>query len=320
MMSSAVMEVPTDKPFTEGRARFYFRDVLLGIEYCKSHPRLCICKNTFETLRMWGSFILNSLVHYHKIIHRDIKPSNLLLGDDGHVKIADFGVSKEFEGADALLSCTAGTPAFMAPEMINEEAQGFSGKVSRQVRAEKKQSEVWEMSSPCVFVGQALDVWAMGVTLYCFVFGRVSKKKKGTKCMFGKSPASFDSFFFVSLNSVPSTTNTSSLCTTRSRTKAWSFPRRKQTRRGHICWIHFQLTPDQQKWAMWRHVEQQKCNFPPRPVITKDLEELIERMLDKNPETRITVPEIKVASYTCVYVCIALLVYWCCLITIFLWV
>lgn len=72
-------------------------------------------------------------VHYHKIIHRDIKPSNLLLGDDGHVKIADFGVSKEFEGADALLSCTAGTPAFMAPEMINEEAQGFSGKVSPKV-------------------------------------------------------------------------------------------------------------------------------------------------------------------------------------------
>lgn len=84
-------------------------------------------------------------MHYHKIIHRDIKPSNLLLGDDGHVKIADFGVSKEFEGPDALLSCTAGTPAFMAPEMINEEGQGFSGKVSRKVssgRGSKKKSKV----------------------------------------------------------------------------------------------------------------------------------------------------------------------------------
>lgn len=68
-------------------------------------------------------------VHYHKIIHRDIKPSNLLLGDDGHVKIADFGVSKEFEGMDAQLSCTAGTPAFMAPEMMTEDEQSFSGKV-----------------------------------------------------------------------------------------------------------------------------------------------------------------------------------------------
>lgn len=35
-------------------------------------------------------------------------------------------------------------------------------------------------------------------------------------------------------------------------------------------------------------------HFPPRPAISNELKELIERMLDKNPETRITVPEIKV--------------------------
>lgn len=320
MMSSAVMEVPTDKPFTEGQARFYFRDVLLGIEYCKSHPRLCICKNTFETLRMWGSFILNSLVHYHKIIHRDIKPSNLLLGDDGHVKIADFGVSKEFEGTDALLSCTAGTPAFMAPEMINEEAQGFSGKVSRQVRAEKKQSEVWEMSSPCVFVGQALDVWAMGVTLYCFVFGRVSKKKEQNACLV-KVQHHLTAFFFLCPWTVSLLRRIRRLSAQQDQEQRRGVSRDVSKRaEATFAGFIFNLPPDQQKWAMWRHVEQQKCNFPPRPVITKDLEELIERMLDKNPETRITVPEIKVASYTCVYVCIALLVYWCCLITIFLWV
>lgn len=72
---------------------------------------------------------LHCPVHYHKIIHRDIKPSNLLLGDDGHVKLADFGVSNEFEGTDAMLSSTAGTPAFMAPEMMTEYEQSFSGKV-----------------------------------------------------------------------------------------------------------------------------------------------------------------------------------------------
>lgn len=68
-------------------------------------------------------------MHYQKIIHRDIKPSNLLLGDDGHIKIADFGVSNQFEGNDALLSSTAGTPAFMAPETLADTGQGFSGKV-----------------------------------------------------------------------------------------------------------------------------------------------------------------------------------------------
>ncbi|NIG58200.1 calcium/calmodulin-dependent protein kinase kinase 1 [Pontoporia blainvillei] len=113
-----VMEVPCDKPFPEEQARLYLRDIILGLEY----------------------------LHYQKIIHRDIKPSNLLLGDDGHVKIADFGVSNQFEGNDARLSSTAGTPAFMAPEAISESGQSFSGK--------------------------ALDVWATGVTLYCFVYGK----------------------------------------------------------------------------------------------------------------------------------------------------
>lgn len=35
MSVSPVMEVPTDEPFTEEQACFYFRDVVLGIEYCE---------------------------------------------------------------------------------------------------------------------------------------------------------------------------------------------------------------------------------------------------------------------------------------------
>ncbi|XP_023998188.1 calcium/calmodulin-dependent protein kinase kinase 1-like [Salvelinus sp. IW2-2015] len=96
------MEVPTDSPFTEEQTRLYFRDIVLAMEY----------------------------LHYQKIVHRDIKPSNLLLGDDSHVKIADFGVSNQFEGNDALLSSTAGTPAFMAPETLSDIRQSFSGKSS----------------------------------------------------------------------------------------------------------------------------------------------------------------------------------------------
>lgn len=69
-------------------------------------------------------------VHYQRIIHRDIKPSNLLVGEDGHIKIADFGVSNQFEGADALLTSTVGTPAFLAPETLSETRKNFSGKVN----------------------------------------------------------------------------------------------------------------------------------------------------------------------------------------------
>ncbi|CAL1571094.1 unnamed protein product [Knipowitschia caucasica] len=173
MKKGAVMEVPTDTPLTEERSRFYFRDVVLGLEY----------------------------LHYHKIIHRDIKPTNLLLGDDGHVKIADFGVSREFKGTDALLSGTAGTPAFMAPETMTELEQYFSGK--------------------------ALDLWAMGVTLYCFVFG---------KCPFY----------------------------------------------------------DENIIALHKKIKKDPLVFPETPTISNSLKDLIEKLLDKNPETRITLPEVKV--------------------------
>ncbi|XP_045343635.1 calcium/calmodulin-dependent protein kinase kinase 1 isoform X4 [Leopardus geoffroyi] len=167
-----VMEVPSDKPFPEEQARLYLRDIILGLEY----------------------------LHCQKIIHRDIKPSNLLLGDDGHVKIADFGVSNQFEGNDAQLSSTAGTPAFMAPEAISDSGQSFSGK--------------------------ALDVWATGVTLYCFVYG---------KCPF------IDDYIL----------------------------------------------------ALHRKIKNEAVVFPEEPNISEELKDLILKMLDKNPETRIGVPDIK---------------------------
>ena len=54
-------------------------------------------------------------------MHRDIKPANLLIGSDGHVKISDFGVSHNCEledgEIDISMAKTAGTPAFLAPEL-----------------------------------------------------------------------------------------------------------------------------------------------------------------------------------------------------------
>lgn len=46
VLFSQVMEVPTDEPFTEEQGRFYFRDIVLGIEYCKSADWLITLKTS----------------------------------------------------------------------------------------------------------------------------------------------------------------------------------------------------------------------------------------------------------------------------------
>ena len=89
------------------------------------------------------------------------------------VKIADFGVADIFEGEDALLSKTAGSPAFMAPESLQGQWKwGFC------VIFSLLEWFIYWVLQHCVatkdkYSGKAADVWAMGVTLYCFVFGNV---------------------------------------------------------------------------------------------------------------------------------------------------
>ncbi|MDO3648487.1 serine/threonine-protein kinase [Nocardia mangyaensis] len=84
-----------------------------------------------------------SAAHDAGIMHRDVKPANLLVGDDGTVKITDFGISHAT--GDVTVTATgflAGTPAYLAPEI----ARGDSPK-------------------------SAADVFALGSTLYAAVEG-----------------------------------------------------------------------------------------------------------------------------------------------------
>ncbi len=54
--------------------------------------------------------------HDHGIIHRDLKPGNLLLDEDDHVKLCDFGIAKLFGATTITTGSVIGTAEYMAPE------------------------------------------------------------------------------------------------------------------------------------------------------------------------------------------------------------
>lgn len=60
--------------------------------------------------------------HRNGVIHRDVKPGNLLVGDSGHVKLADFGIAKATEQSSVTqVGSVLGTAAYLAPEQARGE-------------------------------------------------------------------------------------------------------------------------------------------------------------------------------------------------------
>ena len=57
------------------------------------------------------------------VIHRDIKGENILLGEDGEIKLGDFGWSN-FRGSDGGRSTYCGTPEYIAPELLEGKRYG----------------------------------------------------------------------------------------------------------------------------------------------------------------------------------------------------
>ncbi|KAF9874555.1 serine threonine-protein kinase ssp1 [Colletotrichum karsti] len=142
--------------FTLEQARSTFRDTVLGLEY----------------------------LHYQGVVHRDIKPANLLWTRDHRVKISDFGVSyfgrpvrdgepddetvseseaQDFDD-DLELAKTVGTPAFFAPELCYTDLDRM------------EQPKISEM----------IDIWSLGVTLYCLIYARIPFQAEDEWRMFRK--------------------------------------------------------------------------------------------------------------------------------------
>ena len=60
-------------------------------------------------------------LHENNIVYRDLKPENILLNNDGHIKLADFGLSKEGMQDGAQTKTFCGSPAYLAPETLNSK-------------------------------------------------------------------------------------------------------------------------------------------------------------------------------------------------------
>lgn len=75
--------------FKENRAKFYAAEIILALEH----------------------------LHSNNIVYRDLKPQNIIIGKDGHVKLTDFGLSKNDFNQDQQ-NTICGTMKYIAPEAI----------------------------------------------------------------------------------------------------------------------------------------------------------------------------------------------------------
>jgi len=82
--------------FTENRARFYCAEITLALEY----------------------------LHSRDVVYRDLKPENVLLDEDGHVKLTDFGLSKTNVKGNHSTHSFCGTPEYLAPEILRRAGHG----------------------------------------------------------------------------------------------------------------------------------------------------------------------------------------------------
>jgi len=66
------------------------------------------------------TYLALQYLHKHKVLHRDLKPGNIFVGEDGRLKLGDFGCSKLLNRV-RMARTQVGTPYYMSPELWNSQ-------------------------------------------------------------------------------------------------------------------------------------------------------------------------------------------------------
>lgn len=145
------------------RSYDYFEDrtnTYILLEYCPNKSVKDLLKQKKRLSEEETAKILRDVVdglnylHDNRIIHRDIKLENFLIGHDGKIKIADFGLSAQLNYDDEKKFTACGTPNYISPEILASGHKGHSYEV---------------------------DIWAIGVCAFAMLTGHPPFETRNTK-------------------------------------------------------------------------------------------------------------------------------------------
>uniref|UniRef100_A0A452J580 Ribosomal protein S6 kinase n=1 Tax=Gopherus agassizii TaxID=38772 RepID=A0A452J580_9SAUR len=133
---------------------------------------------TEEDVKFYLAELALALDHLHSlgIIYRDLKPENILLDEEGHIKITDFGLSKEAIDHDKRAYSFCGTIEYMAPEVVNRRGHT-----------------------------QSADWWSFGVLMFEMLTGSLpfqGKDRKETMALILKAKLGMPQFLSIEAQSL----------------------------------------------------------------------------------------------------------------------